>query len=278
MLADISTFAEQLKSYVMEDFSTLLNKAVAGEFLTPEEGLYLYEQAPLPDLMMHAHALRMKLHPYKYVGWIIDRNVNITNVCISRCKFCNFHRIPGDEDTYITATDAYFPRIRELFELGGNQLLMQGGLHPQLGLDYYTCLFSALKKEFPSVRLHALGPPEIVHLARLSKKSFHEVLEELRASGLDSLPGAGADFANRVRKALSPGKCSTADWLEVMRIAHRMNLPTSATMMFGHIETNEERIEHLVKLRSVPIASPAPRLRSDRSGRALFWPLLPGLD
>jgi cyclic dehypoxanthinyl futalosine synthase len=242
----------------MDDFLKLMTKAVAGEFLTPEEGLYLYEHAPLPDLMMHAHALRMKLHPHRYVGWIIDRNVNITNVCISRCKFCNFHRIPGDEDTYITATDAYFPRIRELFELGGNQLLMQGGLHPQLGLDFYTCLFRALKKEFPAVRLHALGPPEVAHLARLSKKSFREVLEALNMAGLDSLPGAGAEIlSDRVRKALSPGKCNTADWLEVMRIAHSMNLPTSATMMFGHIETNEERIEHLVKLRMVQAEKPA---------------------
>lgn len=236
----------------------LAAKAYSGEFLTAEEALFLYLQASDGELMDTAHQIRLKMHPEPYVTWIIDRNVNITNICVSFCKFCNFCRRSHDEDSYVTSMDQYREKIGQLFSLGGRQLLLQGGMHPGLGLDYYTSLFRNLKIEFPELKLHALGPPEIVHLARLEKTGFETVLNELRSAGLDSLPGAGAEIlADRVRRIVSRGKCGTEDWLEVMRVAHRMNLPTSATMMFGHAETLEERVEHLIRIRDLQAEKPS---------------------
>ena len=237
---------------------SILDKAIQGKFLSFEEGLFLYEKAPLSGLMQAAHELRNRLTPPGIVTWIIDRNVNITNVCVSRCRFCNFHRLKGDADAYITSHEEYRQKIEELFSLGGNQLLLQGGMHPDLGVDFYIDLFRWLKKEFPSLRLHALGPPEIVYLARKEKKSFGEILSLLVEAGLDSLPGAGAEIlSDRVRRFVSPGKCSSEEWLSVMREAHKMNLHTSATMMLGHYETPEERIRHLILLRQLQEEKPA---------------------
>jgi cyclic dehypoxanthinyl futalosine synthase len=239
------------------ELNSIYHKVLAGEFLGTMEGLFLFEHAPLGDLMFLASQIRQRNIPGREVGWIIDRNVNITNVCISRCKFCNFHRIPGSGEAYITCLEEYYEKIRELFQLGGNQLLLQGGLHPDLGIEFYSSLFSSLKKEFPKLKLHALGPPEIFHLARLENMSYTEVLMLLMKAGLDSLPGAGAEIlSNRVRTIVSPGKCSADEWLDVMRSAHRLGLVTSATMMFGHAETLEERIEHLVKLRDLQAEKP----------------------
>jgi cyclic dehypoxanthinyl futalosine synthase len=239
------------------ELKDIYHKSLKGEFLSIKEGLFLFEHAPLGDLMFIANQIRQRQVPGNEVGWIIDRNVNITNVCISRCKFCNFHRIPGSDQSYITCFEDYYEKIRELFQLGGNQLLLQGGLHPDLGLEYYSTLFSSLKKEFPKLKLHALGPPEIFHLAKLEKKSYTEILSVLMHAGLDSLPGAGAEIlSNRVRKIVSPGKCTADEWLDVMRSAHRLGLATSATMMFGHAETSQERIEHLVKLRDLQAEKP----------------------
>ncbi len=237
---------------------TIIHKAFRAEFLTVEEGKFLFETLPLADLMLAGNALRKKLHPNGIVTWIIDRNVNITNVCISGCKFCNFYRTAGSSDAYITTIPEYCTKIEEMKRLGGNQLLLQGGLHPKLSLDFYEKLFADLKGHYPDVRLHALGPPEIAWLAKKEKLSFKIVLERLVAAGLDSLPGAGAEIlADRVRKVLSPAKCTTREWLDVMRAAHELNLTTSATMMFGHIETLEERLEHLVALREVQSERPA---------------------
>jgi cyclic dehypoxanthinyl futalosine synthase len=191
------------------------------------------------------------------VTWIIDRNVNITNACISGCKFCNFYRPVNHKSVYITTLEEYDQKIREMQCLGGNQLLLQGGLNPHLGLRYYTGLFKELKKRFPLLRLHALGPPEIVHIAKLEKLSYRDVLKELVKAGLNSLPGAGAEIlSDRVRKKLSPGKCTAAEWLDVMHEAHLLNLTTSATMMFGHIETLEERMAHLVAIRQLQAKRP----------------------
>ena len=248
----------------------LLSKAIGGEFLSVEEGLFLYQNASTPLLQYAANEIRKQHHNDGMVTWIIDRNVNITNVCISRCKFCNFHRLVNQDGTYITSLDEYKPKIEQLFALGGNQILLQGGMHPKLKLDFYVSLFSSLKQAFPNIKLHALGPPEVVHLARLERCSVGEVLQALRAAGLDSLPGAGAEIlSDRVRRELSPGKCLTQDWLDVMREAHRMKMTTSATMMFGHIETLQERIEHLALLRGVQAEKPA-----DSEGFTAFipWP------
>ncbi|MFO7722887.1 MAG: CofH family radical SAM protein [Bacteroidales bacterium] len=235
-----------------EKITDLLVKGVEGEFLTEAEGLTLMQGAPMGALMAAAHRVRMRLHPGSEVTWIVDRNMNISNVCHAGCLFCNFSCSSGSERAFITGMDEYREKIRELFALGGDQLLLQGGLHPKLGLDFYTDLFRTLKGEFPQLKLHALGPPEVAHLAKLEGLSFGEVLDTLLDSGLDSLPGAGAEIlSDRVRKQLSPGKCTTGEWLEVMHEAHRRGIITSATMMFGHIETMEERMRHLVLLRDI---------------------------
>ncbi len=235
----------------------ILNKALRLEPLTLEEGMLIYEQVPTNELMLVANECRQKQVPGNRVGWIIDRNVNITNVCISGCQFCNFHCKINEDAQYITTIDEYCAKIEELLAIGGNQLLLQGGMHPKLGLKFYTDLFSELKRRYPVLKLHTLGPPEVAFLAKRARKTFRETLEILVESGMDSLPGAGAEIlSDRVRKALSPGKCNTQDWLDVMREAHKMNLVTSATMMFGHIETKAERLEHLIRLREVQSEKP----------------------
>ncbi len=236
----------------------IFNKAANLEQLTLEEGLFLYETAPTNELMLVANECRKKQVPGGKVGWIIDRNINITNVCISGCKFCNFHCKINDDVQYITTLEEYYKKIDELFAVGGRQILAQGGMHPELGLDFYIQLFSDLKQRYPDLKIHALGPPEVAFLAKKSRKSFREVLEELVKAGLESLPGAGAEIlSERVRKTISPGKCSARDWLDVMREAHKMNLVTSATMMFGHIETKQERLQHLISIREVQSEKPA---------------------
>jgi cyclic dehypoxanthinyl futalosine synthase len=231
---------------------TIYNKALRLVPLDEEEGVALYKEAPLEEVMFVADKLRHIHNPGNNVGWMIDRNVNISNICFSQCTFCNFCRKKDAPDAYITSNEQYIEKIDELFALGGDQLLLQGGMNPELGLSFYIELFKKLKKVYPAIKLHALGPPEIVYLAGKERKNFMEILVELINAGLDSLPGAGAEiFSDRVRKIVSPAKASAGEWLEVMRIAHKLNLPTSATMMYGHIETIEERIDHLIKLRDL---------------------------
>jgi len=239
------------------NISNLLQRALRFDFLSKEEGVYLFKEASTPELMYVANELRKKQVPHGKVTWIIDRNVNTTNVCIANCKFCNFFRRPGHEDSYITDIETYKQKIEETFKYGGEQLLLQGGHHPDLGLQFYVDLFEQLKKLYPTLKLHSLGPPEIAHIAKLEKISHTEVLTALKAAGLDSLPGAGAEILNdRVRRLISKGKCGGQEWLDVMRAAHQLNLTTSATMMFGHVETIDERFEHLVWLREVQSEKP----------------------
>ena len=236
----------------------LLQRALNMDFLTAEEGLFLFEQASTAELMYVGNQLRQKQVPGDIVTWIIDRNANTTNVCIANCKFCNFYRRPGHEESYITAIEQYKQKIEETFRYGGEQLLLQGGHHPDLGLDYYCQLFRELKTLFPRLKLHALGPPEVAHITKLEKSTHIEVLQALKDAGLDSLPGAGAEILNdRVRRLISKGKCGGQEWLDIMHAAHKIGLTTSATMMFGHIETNMERMEHLVLLREVQSKKPA---------------------
>jgi cyclic dehypoxanthinyl futalosine synthase len=236
----------------------LLNRALQFDFLSQEEGVFLYHQATTAELAYVANELRKKQVPSGKVTWQIDRNVNTTNVCIANCKFCNFFRRPGHEDSYVTDIETYKVKIEETFRLGGDQLLLQGGHHPDLGLEFYTNLFRTLKELYPDLKLHALGPPEIAHVAKLEGKSHTEVLAALKASGMDSLPGAGAEILNdRVRRLISKGKCGGQEWLDVMRAAHQLDITTSATMMFGHVETIEERFEHLVWIRQVQSEKPA---------------------
>ena len=237
--------------------SDLLHRALRLERLSAEEGVFLLENAPTAELMYTGNQLRQRHVPGNVVTWIIDRNSNTTNVCIANCKFCNFYRRPGHEESYVTSIEEYKEKIEELFRLGGDQLLLQGGHHPDLGLAFYTGLFRELKQLYPQLKLHALGPPEIAHIAKLEKMSHYDVLKALQASGLDSLPGAGAEILDdRVRRLISKGKCGAQEWLDVMEAAHQLHLTTSATMMFGHIETNLERMQHLVKIREVQDKKP----------------------
>ena len=250
--------------------SDLLTRALNFEFLSAEEGLFLFKHAATSELMYTANELRKKQVPHGKVTWIIDRNVNTTNVCIANCKFCNFFRRPGHDESYITDIETYKVKIEETFRYGGEQLLLQGGHHPDLGLAFYVDLFKQLKELYPTLKLHSLGPPEIAHIAKLEGMSHTEVLKALMAAGLDSLPGAGAEILNdRVRRLISKGKCGGQEWLDVMRAAHQLGLTTSATMMFGHVETLEERFEHLVWLREVQAEKPA-----DAKGFIAFipWP------
>ena len=235
----------------------LLDSAMKFESLSAEEGVYLFENAPTSDLMFVANELRKIQVPSNKVTWIIDRNANTTNVCNANCKFCNFFRIPKHKEAYITTIEEYTQKIEETIRYGGEQLLLQGGHHPDLGLDFYCDIFRQIKKKFPAIKLHALGPPEIAHISKIDGKSHREVLEALIEAGLDSLPGAGAEILDdRVRRMISKGKCGAQEWLDVMRVAHQLNLTTSATMMFGHIETTLERFEHLVKVRDVQSEKP----------------------
>jgi cyclic dehypoxanthinyl futalosine synthase len=237
---------------------SLLNRALNLEFLSIEEGVFLYENAATSNLMFVANEIRnIKKNNSKKVTWIIDRNVNTTNVCIANCKFCNFYRIPGHPESYVTSIETYKKKIEETFQLGGEQLLLQGGHHPDLGLAYYVNLFKELKSLYPNLKLHALGPPEIAHITKLEKSSHLEVLKALMDAGMDSLPGAGAEILNdRVRRLISKGKCTGREWLDVMRACHQLNITTSATMMFGHVETIYERFEHLVWIRDVQAEKP----------------------
>ena len=241
-----------------QNISDLLQKAMRLEFLSAEEGLYLFENAPTAALMYVGDAIKKHHVPHNKVTWIIDRNSNTTNVCIANCKFCNFYRRPGHEESYITTIEEYKQKIEETFALGGEQLLLQGGHHPDLGLAYYVELFKELKSLYPNLKLHALGPPEIAHITKLEKSTHTAVLQALKDAGLDSLPGAGAEILDdRVRRLISKGKCGGQEWLDVMRAAHQLDITTSATMMFGHIETNLERMEHFVALRQVQSEKPA---------------------
>jgi len=239
------------------DLQQLFHRVLNFEFLSVEEGMFIFQQAPLAELMFVADELRKKQVPHGKVTWQIDRNVNTTNVCIANCKFCNFYRIPGHAEAYITDIATYKKKIEETIRWGGDQLLLQGGHHPELGLSFYTNLFRQLKELYPTIKLHTLGPPEVAHITKLEKSTHREVLTELKKAGMDSLPGAGAEILiDRVRRLISKGKCGAQEWLDIMHEAHKLNITTSATMMFGHVETIQERFEHLVKLREVQSRKP----------------------
>lgn len=235
----------------------LLHRALKLEHLSAEEGIFLFEQASTAELMYVGHKLRQQHVPHNKVTWIIDRNSNTTNVCIANCKFCNFYRRPGHEEAYTTTIEEYKQKIDELYRYGGRQLLLQGGHHPDLGLSFYVDLFRQLKALYPDLKLHALGPPEIAHITKLEGSTHLAVLQALKEAGMDSLPGAGAEIlSDRVRRLISKGKCGGQEWLDIMHAAHLAGLTTSATMMFGHIETNYERMDHFVRIREVQAQKP----------------------
>jgi cyclic dehypoxanthinyl futalosine synthase len=232
---------------------TLAAKVRGGGRLDRAEALELYLHAPTALLGRLADGVRARKHPDGIVTYIIDRNVNYTNVCIARCNFCAFYRPVGSSEGYVLGFEEIFRKIDETIALGGGQLLLQGGHNPDLPLEWYEDLFRSVKDRYPAFRLHALSPPEVVHLSRLSRLPVPQVIERLVGAGLDSIPGGGAEIlVDRVRKLLNCYNKATADeWLDVMRHAHQMGLRTTATMMYGTVETVEERLEHLFRLRDV---------------------------
>ncbi|MGD0519010.1 MAG: cyclic dehypoxanthinyl futalosine synthase [Thermoguttaceae bacterium] len=230
----------------------ILDKARDGMRLTPEEGLRLLESSDLASLAKAADAVVRRLHPESFRTYNIDRNINYTNICVSGCHFCAFYRRPGDKEGYIIESEELHRKIQETIELGGNQILLQGGLNPDLKIDWYEDLLRGVKKRFPRINVHGFSPPEIEHIARVSGLNIEEVLRRLKASGLGSLPGGGAEIlVDSVRSQVSPCKCSTERWLEICRAWHKLGGRGSATMMFGHVETLAQRIEHLEQLRKL---------------------------
>lgn len=234
------------------DLTSILDKAVGGARLTPEEGLALTECNDLAALGSAANAVTQRLHPENYRTYNIDRNINYTNICTAVCDFCAFYRSPKDEEGYVLDRDELMAKIEETVQLGGNQILLQGGLHPKFKLDWYEEMLREIKQRFPSVNVHGFSPPEIYHFTKINKLSVEEVLTRLKSAGMGSLPGGGAEIlVDRVRDAITRGKVMTDDWLNVMRVWHRLGGHSSATMMFGHVETPSERIEHLERLRQL---------------------------
>ena len=220
--------------------------------ISAAEALGLWNDLNVIEIGALAHAGRMAMHPGSLVTYIVDRNINYTNICVSGCRFCAFFRPPGHAEGYVLGLDELGVKVRETMELGGRQILLQGGMNPELSLDFYRNMLTFLKREFPEVAVHGFSPPEIVFLSESSGLSVAEVVARLAAAGLDSIPGGGAEIlVDHVRTRISPHKCSAARWLEVMECAHRQGLKTTATMMFGHGEGIEDRLEHLDKLRDL---------------------------
>ena len=235
----------------MKSVTTILESAADGIRVTPEEGVRLFEEADLLDLASAADRIRTRLHPDNVISYIIDRNVNYTNVCREFCTFCAFYRVKGDTDAYVLPDHVIYKKIEETLALGGTGILMQGGVHPDLKIDYYEKLLAGIKERFP-IHCHCFSPPEILNIARVSKMTVADVFKRLKAAGLDSMPGGGGEILDdEIRIAISPLKCKTEEWLMVHREAHRLGLRTTATMMIGVGETIHHRIRHLDRLRNL---------------------------
>ena len=242
----------------------LLTAASQGRRLNRQEALDLAARATLFELGEAAHTLRIRRHPDQRVTYVVDRNINYSNICVCACRFCAFYRAPGQPGGYVLGREDLARKIEQTLALGGTQILLQGSHHPDLELSFYLDMLAFIKARFPEIHIHAFSPPEIIHFAQISGLSPTEVLNRLIQSGLDSIPGGGAEIlVDRVRRLVSPNKCTAGQWLEVMRLAHESGLKTTATMMFGHLETLEERIEHLLALR---------RLQDDTAGFTAFIP------
>ena len=231
----------------------IIRKVEDDRRVDADEALALYRQAPTHVLGRLADSVRLRKHPGGTVTYIIDRNVNYTNVCVAKCNFCAFYRDVGSSEGYVLGFDEIFRKIDETIEVGGVQLLLQGGHNPDLPLSWYEDLFRAVKDRYPDFKLHALSPPEVIHLSRLSQLPVAQVVDRLAAAGLDSIPGGGAEIlVDRVRRLLHCyGKATADEWLDVMRQAHTRGLRTTATMMYGTVETLEERVEHMLRLRAL---------------------------
>ncbi len=235
-----------------QSIDDIADKVYSGERLTFDDGLRLFNHPNLIDLAELADHVRNVKHPDKIVTYIVGRNVNYTNVCWVRCSFCNFYRIPGHEEGYILSREQIFQKIQEMVDVGGIEILMQGGLHPKLKIEWYEDLFRAIMERFPTVILHALSPAEVIYIKKISKLSMEETLTRLKAAGMHSLPGGGAEIlTDRVRNFISPYKDTADEWLDCMRVCHKVGMRSSATMMYGSVDTIEDRVEHLIKLRDL---------------------------
>lgn len=234
------------------EIARILERAAAGERLTPEQGLALLEGAELNDLGTAALAAKNRLHPKPLATFVIDRNINYTNVCVADCDFCAFYRRPGDKEAYVIPREELYQKIRELVEIGGTQILMQGGHHPRLDLAWYEELLGDLRAKFPNVHRHAFSPSEIHFFSRLWKLPVREVIRRFKTAGLQSIPGGGGEIlVDRVRQLVAPKKAMTNEWLDVYVQAHAEGLKGSVSMVIGHYETLAERIEHLERVRQV---------------------------
>jgi cyclic dehypoxanthinyl futalosine synthase len=248
--------------------------------ITPQQALELYRNCSLNELGARAGRIADRLHGSAVRTYVIERNINYTNICRTRCRFCAFSVSPNDPTGYVLTEEQIAAKIEPLLALGGTQILMQGGMHPDLSFDWYEQLLQNLKQRFPRLHLHAFSPPEIVYFADHFKMTITQVIERFRTAGLDTIPGGGAEIlVDRVRNALAPAKCSSQQWLEVMRSAHQLGLCTTATMMFGHLESPAERIEHLDRLRQLQAESLARREKNPSTGiftAFTCWPFQPG--
>ncbi len=247
--------------------NSISEKILLGQRINGDEFLYLAENGDLYQLGFLADSIRKRLHPEPLVTYVVDRNINYTDICISGCKFCAFYKAPGDESGSLLSREELSQKIVETQELGGTQILLQGGLHPDLPLEFYEEMLQFMKGF--GIHIHGFSPPEVQHFASLSQLSVAKVLERLQKAGLDSIPGGGAEIlSDRVRTEIAPQKCSADAWIEVMEEAHNQGMRTTATMMFGHVETMEERLEHLERIRSL----------QDRTGgftAFIPWPFQP---
>ncbi|SHO50657.1 cyclic dehypoxanthinyl futalosine synthase [Desulfopila aestuarii] len=251
----------------MEHVQPIVDQVAAGKRLGDDEFLLLEKKADLYQLGFLANTIRERRHPERYVTYVIDRNINYTDICVSACKFCAFYKAPDEKGGYLLTFDELAEKIRETKELGGTQILLQGGLHPELPLEYYEDMLRFMKST--GIHVHGFSPPEICHFANIAGLKIREVIARLISAGLDSIPGGGAEIlSDRVRQATAPRKCSSDEWIGVMEEAHRQGLRTTATMMFGHVETIAERLEHLRRLREL----------QDRTGgftAFIPWPFQP---
>jgi len=235
----------------MDSLDLITRKVADGRRLDSSEGLHLLQRADLLTLGELANQVRKRLHPERIVTFIIDRNINYTNICVNKCKFCAFYREAGSSEAYLLSKQELFSKIEETIAQGGTQILMQGGVHPDLGIEYFEELFSSIKSRF-TIQVHSLSPSEISYIAKRAHITIPQALKRLKAAGLDSIPGAGAEIlVDRVREKVSPNKIRWIEWADVMRAAHQLDMPTTATMMFGSIESQAEIIEHLIRLRDI---------------------------
>jgi cyclic dehypoxanthinyl futalosine synthase len=249
--AEAPTLPPTLRGPV-SDIRDIAEKVFAGERLTREDGLRLFVHPNLNDLALMADFVRRKHNPENLVTYVVGRNVNYTNVCWVRCSFCNFYRVPGEEGGYVLPKEAIYQKLQEMVDVGGVEVLMQGGLNPKLKIEWYEDLLSDLRERFPNIILHAFSPAELIYIKKISKLSMAETLTRLKNAGLHSIPGGGAEIlVDRVRDFISPYKDTAEEWLDCMRVAHQVGLYSTATMMYGSVDTYEDRVDHLLKLRDL---------------------------